>query len=77
MGDLFPLMGGGRSHFQASGAGSGLETGVKGNPIRSLAGHVVLFGFRWNSPNETPVNEKRAELSVCTAGETDHENFYF
>lgn len=38
--------------------------GGKGNPIRSLAGHVVLFGFRWNSPNETPVNEKRAELSV-------------
>lgn len=45
-------------HFQVNGAGTVLEQLVKGNPICSLAGHVVLFGFPWESHNEAIVNEK-------------------
>lgn len=56
--DFFQLTWGSRSHFQVNGAGTVLEQLVKGNPICSLAGHVVLFGFPWESHNETIVNEK-------------------
>lgn len=45
-----------------------METEVKGNPIPSPAGHMVLFGFRWESPNET-VNEKSGAQSLNCRGE--------
>lgn len=64
MDDHFPLTRGGRSRSQTNGAGRELKTEVKGNPIRRPARHVVLFGFRWESPNETLINEKYLQLRI-------------
>lgn len=58
MSDLFLSMGGGRSRFQESGAGSRSETGV--NRQRSLVSGRSR-GLVWGSS----VNEKRVEFRVC------------